>query len=159
MAALSARLREIVDALPLSEGMRVIEIGCGPGAAAREVAHRVGPEGHVLAVDRSPRAIAQVVAGSGDLIASGRLAVRTCTAEDLVLDPGEAPYDLAFAVRVGALDGRHPQRFDEAVRAIAAALRPGGRLFVDGGDPLVALICRAVAWPPHDSSRFSPPGR
>lgn len=144
MATLSARLREIVDALPLSEGMRVIEIGCGPGAAAREVAHRVGPEGRVLAVDRSPRAIAQVVAGSGDLIASGRLTVRTCTAGDLVLDPGEEPYDLAFAVRVGALDGRHPQHFDQALRGIAAALRPGGRLFVDGGDPLVELTVPPV---------------
>ena len=62
MAVLSARLREIVDALPLSAGMRVIEIGCGPGAAAREVAYRVGVGGRVLAVDRSPRAIAQLVA-------------------------------------------------------------------------------------------------
>ncbi|MFP5320262.1 MAG: SAM-dependent methyltransferase [Acidimicrobiia bacterium] len=144
MAALSARLREIIDALPLSEGMRVIEIGCGPGAAARDVAHRIGPDGHVLAVDRSPRATAQVVAGCGDLVASGRLAVRTCAAEDLVLDPDEQPYDLAFAVRVGALNGRHPERFDQAVRSIAAALRPGGRLFVDGGDPLVELTLPIV---------------
>lgn len=144
MAALSARLREIVDALPLSEGMRVIEVGCGPGAAAREVAHLVGPDGHVLAVDRSPRAIAQVVAGSGELIASGRLAVKTCTAEDLVLNPDEQPYDLAFAVRVGAFDGRHPEKFDQAVRGVAAALRPGGRLFVDGGEPLVELTLPTV---------------
>ena len=144
MAALSPRLREIVDALPLSAGMRVIEIGCGPGAAAREVAHRVGSEGHVLAVDRSPRATAKVVASSGDLIASGRLAVRNCAAEDLVLDPGEQPYDLAFAVRVGALDGRHPEKFDRAVRGIAAALSPGGRLFVDGGEPLVELTLPTV---------------
>ena len=143
MAALSARLREVVDALPLTEGMRVIEIGCGPGAATREVAHRVGPEGHVLAVDRSPRAAAQVAASCGDLIASGRLAVRCCTAEDLVLDPGEARYDLAFAVRVGALDGRHPDLLEPAVGAIAAALRPGGRLFVDGEDPLVELTLPA----------------
>lgn len=147
MAGLSARLRQIVDALPLSEGMRVIEIGCGPGAAAREVAHRVGPEGHVLAVDRSPRATAQVVAGSGDLIASGRLAVRTCGVEDLVLETGEEPYDLAFAVRVGALDGRHPEKFDQAIRSLTAALRPGGRLFVDGGEPVRELTLP----PPSDS--------
>ncbi|MER8437086.1 class I SAM-dependent methyltransferase [Mesorhizobium sp. M1312] len=34
--------------------MRVLEIGCGPGAAAREIARRIG-DGHVLAIDRSAR--------------------------------------------------------------------------------------------------------
>src|SRR5690606_38067139 len=96
MAALSPRLTEVVDALPLRPGLRVIEVGCGPGAAAREVARRVGPGGHVLAVDRSARAIDQLVASAGDLIAAGLLSVRTVACEELELAPGEAPYDLAF---------------------------------------------------------------
>jgi cyclopropane fatty-acyl-phospholipid synthase-like methyltransferase len=54
--ALSARLAAIVDALPLRSGLRVLEIGCGPGAAAREIAHRIG-DGHVLAIDRSAKAM------------------------------------------------------------------------------------------------------
>jgi hypothetical protein len=57
-------------------------------------------------------------------------------AEEFELLPGEAPFDLAFAVRVGALDGRHPRAGEQARRRIAAALTPGGRLFIDGGDPL-----------------------
>ncbi|WP_374759455.1 hypothetical protein [Dyadobacter fanqingshengii] len=44
---LSSRLEEIVDLLPLKEGLRVLEIGCGSGAAARAVAKRV-PGGKVL---------------------------------------------------------------------------------------------------------------
>lgn len=139
MPSLSPRLQAVVDALPLRPGMRVIEIGCGPGAAARAVAERIGPDGHVLAVDRSPRAVAQVEALAGDLIAAGRLSVRLAAAEDLVLEPGEAPYDLAFAVRVGALDGRHPDAGRRALARLAAVLVPGGRLFVDGGDPLREL--------------------
>ena len=46
------------------------------------------------------------------------------------------PFDVAFALRVGALDGRHPDLYDAAVGAVARALRPGGVLLVDGGDPL-----------------------
>ena len=41
MPELSDRLREIVDALPLRAGSRVLEIGCGPGAMAREMAARI----------------------------------------------------------------------------------------------------------------------
>ena len=84
------RLRAIVDALPLRPGMRVVEIGCGPGAAAREVAERVGPDGHVLAVDRSAAAIAALTKGAGELIRSGRVTARQVSAEDLALEPGEA---------------------------------------------------------------------
>lgn len=136
MAALSPRLRAIVDALPLRPGLRVIEIGCGPGAAAREVAERVGPHGHVLAVDRSAKAVAQLAESAAGLIAAGRLTARQVAAEDLELDAGEDPYDMAFAVRVGAFDGRHPQAGALALARLGRALVPGGRLFVDGGDPL-----------------------
>ncbi|MFB6554464.1 SAM-dependent methyltransferase [Streptomyces sp. NPDC056405] len=132
---LSPRLAEIVDALPLTPGARVLEIGCGPGAAARAVAARL-VSGHVLAVDRSARAIALAEAGSAREIASGRMSVRCVAAEDFVREPGEGPFDLVFAVRVGALDGRHPEAGRRALERVAAALAPGGRLFVDGGRPL-----------------------
>lgn len=136
MAPLSARLQVIVDALPLAPGLRVLEIGCGPGAAARAVAERVGPNGHVLAVDRSTTAIDQLRRSADALIQSGVLSVRAVAVEDLTLDPGEAPYDLAFGVRVGVLDGRHPSGEARALEHISAALVTGGRLFIDGGDPL-----------------------
>ena len=135
---LSPRLAAIVDALPLRPGLRVLEIGCGPGAAARAVAGRIG-EGHVLGIDRSAKAIAQAIAGSGPELASGRLRFRQAAAEDFELEPGEQRYDIAFAVRVGALDGRHPQAGRMARRRIRAALVPGGRLYTDGGDPLRAF--------------------
>lgn len=132
---LSARLMAIVNALPLRRGIRVLEIGCGPGAAAREIASRIG-DGHVLGIDRSAKAIAQARASSQLEIASGRLNLRQVAAEEFALEPGEAPYDIAIAVRVGALDGRHPDAGKQAKRRIAAALTPRGRLFIDGGDPL-----------------------
>ena len=73
---------------------------------------------------------------SQDEIASGHLNVRQVSAEELELEPGEQYYDIAFAVRVGALDGRHPEDGELALPRIAKALTPNGRLFIDGGDPL-----------------------
>lgn len=136
---ISARLAGVVDALPLRPGLRVLEIGCGPGVAARAVAERVGPGGFVLATDRSARAVAQCLAGSAEEVASGRLAVRQVAAEDIALAEGEAPFDLAFAVRVGAFDGRHPEVGRQALARLAHVLVPGGVLWVDGGDPLRPL--------------------
>lgn len=138
---LSDRLRAIVEALPLRPGLRVIEIGCGPGAMARAIAQRVtagagGRHGHVLGLDRSAKAIAQASALCGAEIAAGLLSLRQVAAEDFLLEPGEAPYDLAVAIRVGAFDGRHPEAGRQARARIAAALVPGGRLLIDGGTPL-----------------------
>lgn len=136
--ALSARLAAIVDALPLAPGIRVLEIGCGTGAAARAVAARLG-HGHVLAIDRSAAAVARARAACAAEIASGRMTVRRAAIEEFEPEPGEGPFDIVFAVRVGALDGRHPEAGRRAMPRIAAVLAPGGRVFVDGGDPLRGL--------------------
>ncbi|MBX9454582.1 MAG: methyltransferase domain-containing protein [Rhizobium sp.] len=132
---LSSRLQQIIDALPLRAGLRVLEVGCGPGAMAREMSARIG-NGHVLGIDRSSKAIVQAVAGSHEEIEAGRLSYRQSTAEEFVLAPDEAPFDLAVAVRVGALDGRHPAAGELARRRIRAALVAGGKLYVDGGNPI-----------------------
>ncbi len=131
----SDRIASFVAALPLKPGMRVLEIGCGPGVAARLVAARIGP-GMVLGIDRSARAISQAQARSTTEIAAGLLRLRHVAVEDLRLQPEDAPFDLAFAMRVGTLDGRHPELAEQALARIAAALTPTARLFIDGGTPV-----------------------
>ncbi len=64
----------------------------------------------MLAIDRSDKAIAQLTIAAAELIAAGHLTPRQVAAEALELAPGEQRYDIAFAVRVGAFDGRHPDR-------------------------------------------------
>lgn len=133
--SLSPRLKEIVDALPLHNGIRVLEIGCGPGSAAREVSRRIGT-GQILAIDRSEKAILQAIRNSQDKINAGSLSFRQVAIEHFELEENEAPYDIAFAVRVGALDGRHPKIEELALQQIAKALTKNGKLFIDGGNPL-----------------------
>ena len=128
----------LVDALPIQPHFRVLEIGCGPGAAARAVAARL-VTGHILAIDRSATVIAQARVAAAEQISSGRMSVRQVAAEDFLLLPDEEPFDLVFAVRVGALDGRHPEAGEHVLQRIAPATRTGARLFIDGGQPLREL--------------------
>ena len=46
-----------LDALAMGSGMRVLDVGAGPGYVSQQVAVRVGPTGLVLALDRAPEAI------------------------------------------------------------------------------------------------------
>ncbi|QQR39182.1 SAM-dependent methyltransferase [Devosia rhizoryzae] len=128
--AASSRIAEYVAALPLRPDMAVLEIGCGPGVAARLVC-RLLEQGHILAIDRSAKAIEQARAGSAAELKTGRIAFRQVAIEDFVLDPNDGLFDLAFAMRVGALDGRHPELQELAMRRIKVALKPDGLLFID----------------------------
>jgi predicted O-methyltransferase YrrM len=95
------------------------------------MAARVAPGGAVVAIDRSPRAISQARA----VVPAGylpELSFRVAAAETFAREPGEAPFDLIVAVRVGALDGRHPEAGARAWPRLRAALAPDGRIFVDG---------------------------
>lgn len=104
----SSRIANYVGALPLRPGLRVLEIGCGPGVAAREISRRLG-DGKIVAIDRSSKAIGLAVKGSRAEIEMGWLEFRTVAVENFQRHAGEDPFDLAFAMRVGALDGRHPE--------------------------------------------------
>ncbi|WP_163270188.1 methyltransferase domain-containing protein [Chelativorans alearense] len=131
----SLRIASFIEALPLKQGLRVLEIGCGPGVVAREVARCIG-DGFILAIDRSEKAIRLARAGSVTEMASGRLDFRHTAIEDFELSAGDDLFDMAFAMRVGALDGRHPEAGRLALMRIKSVLKPAGRLFIDGGNPL-----------------------
>ena len=132
---ISKRLLDIVNALPLKNGIRVLEIGCGPGAMAREISGRIG-NGQILAIDRSAKAIQQAIITSQVEIESGRLSYKHVAIENFNLEKNEQPFDMAIAVRVGALDGRHPEIEKQSLQKIAGALTKNGKLFIDGEDPI-----------------------
>ncbi|MTD13221.1 methyltransferase domain-containing protein [Nakamurella sp. YIM 132087] len=133
---LSPRLLAIVDQLPLRPGLKVLEIGGGTGAAACAVARRVAPGGRVLMIDRSEKSLAIARRTGADVISDGLLEVRMAAVEEFVPEPADRPFELAFAIRVGVLDGRHPQAGTAALDRLRAAAAPGARLAVCGDGPL-----------------------
>ncbi|MCH5596719.1 SAM-dependent methyltransferase [Niabella ginsengisoli] len=134
---ISSRLKEVVDALSLVDGMRVLEIGCGPGVAAREIVNRY-KNVFVLAIDRSEKAIEKAKRQSKNEMATGNLEFQKCAIENFQMD-GTVLFDIAFAIRVGALDGRHPDLEMKSIARIRECLKKDGRLFIDGGKPLRQL--------------------
>ena len=137
---ISKRFEEILTALPLKEGQRILEIGCGTGVVAREIVKRVN-DVYVLGLDRSAKAIEQSVTGSRAEISSGKLHFLKTAIEEFEFD-GNNLFDFAFAIRVGALDGRHPEIEEKALSNIAKALKKNGKLYIDGGNPLQVIDIR-----------------
>lgn len=105
---------------PVTEGDRVLDVGCGLGATSRTLADRVGPRGQVAGVDAAPRFVATAKAET-----PGRFddRLRFFEADVQVADLG-GPYDYVFS-RFGTMFFTNPVA---AFRNMAAALRPGGQL-------------------------------
>ncbi len=101
------------DAAGVSEGMRVLDVGCGPGGLTHELAHRVGAE-KVAAIDPAPQfaaACRQRHPGAD---------VREGVAEALPWDDGSFDATLASLVVAFMRDA------DEGVREMARVTRSGG---------------------------------
>lgn len=110
----------------LAPGWHVLDVGCGPGYAAFDLATVVGSSGSVVAVDESPGFVAHAMAQAG---ARGLRQLHARIGDVQRLGEalqGEAPFDLAWARWVLCFV-REP---DAVVRGVAAALRPGGRFVV-----------------------------
>jgi SAM-dependent methyltransferase len=109
----------------VAEGMCCLDVGCGLGAVTRKLARRVGPAGQAVGVDLDE--------GILDLArqdaAQQSLAVVFRAAGVLELADGPA-YDL---VRARFLLS-HLSQPEEAVRRLAAAALPGGRVVVEDTD-------------------------
>src|SRR3954447_3660903 len=107
---------------PPRAGERVVDIGCGFGDSAQEIAGLVGPEGAVLGVDAAPRfieAATQEAAEAG--VANVSFAV-----VDVQTEPIPGPFDMAFA-RFGTMFFANPVA---ALRNVRESLVPGGRLCI-----------------------------
>ena len=109
-----------LERIGVGPGWRCLEVGAGNGSVARLLAERVGPSGRVVATDLNPRFLGEL---------------RPCEVEvrrhDILHDDLESDhYDLVHC-RAVLMHLADPER---ALARMAAALRPGGWLFIEEGD-------------------------
>ena len=115
--------RELWDRAGFGAGARLLDLGCGPGFAALELADRVGAGGQVLAVDESARFIA-ALAREAERRGIEQLTARVERVEELRLETGSL--DGAFARWLFCfLPDPAP-----VIERVVLGLRPGGRLVV-----------------------------
>ena len=99
-------------------GMRVLDIGCGSGDVSLTVAELVGPDGHVVGVDRGSKAVETARRKTRDL---GVENVRFETCEIHEIDRPEA-----FDALVGRFVLMHQPDPAAALAAAVRSVRPGG---------------------------------
>lgn len=113
-----------LDLLGVSDGDRVLDVGCGSGVVTRAIARRVGDRGRVVGLDQSP-ALLDVARG---LAREAGLADRIefCEGSALRLPFPAGSFDAAVCVTVLS----HVPGGETAVPELVRVLRPGGRLGV-----------------------------
>lgn len=104
-----------------TRGFRLLDIGCGPGWAALDLAGIVGPTGQVIAIDRSRRFLDVLQASAA---ARGLTNIQP---HELDLDEGALPFEHANGAwsRWVYAFVKRPR---EVLARVAGALRPGGVL-------------------------------
>lgn len=114
----------VTDAVHLEPGERVLDVACGTGAVAQEAHRRVGPDGHVAGLDRSPDMLAVARRKLPDLdLREGR--AEALPFDDDAFDVVTCQFGLMF------FEDRHA-----ALQEMQRVLRSGGRLSVAVWDSL-----------------------
>jgi SAM-dependent methyltransferase len=107
----------------------LLEIGCGPGAAAALVCERL-VDGRIVAIDRSATAISRAKERNAEHVTAGRAVLLTVALEQLqpsdVLARQER-FDKVFAMNVNLFWVRSPAKELDLVKRLLA---PGGSLYL-----------------------------
>lgn len=130
--------RAMLDSACITEGSYVLDVAAGAGGQTLDIARRVGTSGRVLATDISARILALAAENAR---AAGFDKVTTQVADAQAPGLAGSGFDAAIC-RLGLMFCPLPSM---ALREIAGALRPGGRLSVvvfsqPQANPCIAIL-------------------
>ncbi|KAI1121057.1 S-adenosyl-L-methionine-dependent methyltransferase [Nemania abortiva] len=114
----------LLGKLGITRGMRVLDVGCGPGDLTAQIAQLVGDDGSVVGIDPSKERIAIAVSER----ALPNLSFQIGRAEDLSQFPSSS-YDAIFVNSTLHWVQDQPT----AIMEFGRVLRPGGRIGIAGG--------------------------
>jgi len=116
-----AQRSEVLRALDLAAGEHVLDIGCGPGLLAYDIAAAVGSAGRVCGIDMSAAMVAM----------SARRRAEQPWAEFQTADASLLPYpDDSFDAAVSAQVYEFLPNIPAALAELHRVLRPGGRALI-----------------------------
>lgn len=110
--------RAIFTQAGIAAGMKVLDVGCGPGDVSFLVRDLVGPQGHVTGADRSPEALAKARERAAALDYSNVNFVEG--------DPAEIRFGESYDALVGRFVLMYYPDPAEALRRLIRHIRPGG---------------------------------
>jgi ubiquinone/menaquinone biosynthesis C-methylase UbiE len=117
-----------IDSLGLRPGMRMADVGCGPGAHLGLFARHLEPGGEVIGVDLDEDRLAVAAEFQADPIARGAVRLQPGDIARLPFDDGDL--DLTWS----SLVVHHSQQQLDLVGELARVTRPGGTVAVMEGD-------------------------
>ncbi len=118
----AAKVDQVLSTLELPRGARVLDVGCGKGEMLVRLAERWSARGEGL--DPNPDWIAQARARAQARVPGAGLVFRVASAAEVPVEP--ASFDAALCVASTEAYGG----YRDALRALAAAVRPHGRVLV-----------------------------
>jgi ubiquinone/menaquinone biosynthesis C-methylase UbiE len=110
----------------VSNGMKVLDVGCGPGFFSLPLAHLVGESGKVYCVDLQPRMIAILQGRARKAGLQDRIEALVCQKDTLGLHTLEPEVDFVLAFGVVHEVPDKARLFAE----LAAVMKPGASLLV-----------------------------
>ncbi|MBN1532445.1 MAG: class I SAM-dependent methyltransferase [Spirochaetes bacterium] len=119
--------RNILARMPVRTGMRVLDVGCGPGRFTIPLAKAVGPSGKVVAVDIQKEMVALTARYAAE---EGMENVETRVLDVASGDGTLEAQSFDFSLMVTVLGEIPPARRPAALREIHRLLKPGGILSI-----------------------------
>jgi len=117
------KVAEIIEALGISEGSKVADVGAGSGFVTARLARKVGPTGQVYAVDIDAGAIRQLKQMVEKQSLSNVVVVHN--------EPADPQLPVASLDAVLMLNAYHEvEPYQEMLKHVLASLKPGGRMVV-----------------------------